>query len=269
MFEKPPTTISEKPKRFPLQKEEFARRKTCALQKTIELVKEEYPEIIGATLFGSLAQGRAHENSDIDTYIFIDTERIPSKYIPNNQQVLHKNYLVRPTSFIHGKLEMGTSMQSNLHHSYEDYIRNVLAGNAHMHRYIGIEERDAFKDTIVMPVSIQSIKQLVKELALPKLIQPKQSVGSFSGVETKRRDNKYPKWLDTIVPMFHLAIGNDIRQYRCTFLEELLKHGEKGEKIWQEVRTQLIMRERGKKGKERPEGTHYPETITDALQAFG
>lgn len=266
MFEKPPSA----PKRFPIQKEIFVEEKLTALRETVEELRDVYGgvpnPIIGATLFGSISQGQAKEYSDIDAWIFVrsnddyDDSPEDKKFITKQKTFLQKSQTVR---------NMYTNSDWNWIHRLEERARWILAKKTGTFRFNDMDSRDAMKDLKVIPLSETIIRQLVKELTDPLPLRPRQPLSGFAGVETKRKDNMYPEWMSTIVPMFHLAIGNDIRKYRRAFLEELLKHGAKGEKIWQEVRTQLIMRERGKKGKERPEGIHYPETITDALQAFG
>lgn len=262
MFEKPPSA----PKRFPLQKESFVEEKLTALRETVEELRGVYGmvpnPIIGATLFGSISQGQAKEHSDIDAWIFV--RAMHDDFSPDHKEAITKQKTFLQTSQTVRSMYWG---DSHWRETLQEKARDILAKKTNSIRFNDMDSRDTMKDLKVVPLSEDIIRHLVKELTDPLLLRPRQHLDGFAGVETKRKDNMYPEWMSTIVPMFHLAIGNDIRKYRRAFLEELLKHGEKGEKIWQEVRSQLIMRERGRK--ERPEGIHYPETITDALQAFG
>ena len=65
---------NESEKRFVLSKEEFSRNRLEALKDGVREIKEEHPEVLSFCMFGSMVKGTAHEGSDIDGYLYIDSE---------------------------------------------------------------------------------------------------------------------------------------------------------------------------------------------------
>src|SRR3989344_4502474 len=72
-------------KRFTIQKDEGVREKVHLLQSVIAEMQKEYPEIVGATLFGSLSSGQASKESDIDAYVFVDYEKAAERLKPRQE----------------------------------------------------------------------------------------------------------------------------------------------------------------------------------------
>jgi len=62
-------------KRFELPKDEQIRERLVSFQNAISSLQESNPEVVGATVYGSMVTGSAKETSDIDGFVFIDAKR--------------------------------------------------------------------------------------------------------------------------------------------------------------------------------------------------
>lgn len=64
-----------KEKRFVLSREEFSEKRFDGFRKVFESLKQAYPEIISAHVFGSMTKGYATPQSDIDIFLFVQDEK--------------------------------------------------------------------------------------------------------------------------------------------------------------------------------------------------
>lgn len=53
---------------------ELSSEKLKSFRDEIELMKQEHPELVGATIYGSHVTGQSKESSDIDAFVFVDTD---------------------------------------------------------------------------------------------------------------------------------------------------------------------------------------------------
>ena len=63
-------------RRFEVSGETFSRERLAAVRETYEQLKTARPDFLGLTLYGSMTNGRAIPESDIDCSVFIDANEV-------------------------------------------------------------------------------------------------------------------------------------------------------------------------------------------------
>lgn len=246
--------IKTSDKRFSLNKEDFARKRMAIIQKKVKEMKEGHPEVLSLCLFGSMVKGKARPESDIDGFLFVETEEADDFAQPTNLKNSEEERLAK-------------SIEKN----YQDELRSGLTGLLHL-----TEEQT--QDLHVMPIN----KQLVDK-GLTKILKAFESEKDYKKAHDEWKKNKPLDYVDEyykqeperphlplpeqrLSAMFHLDVGGGIKKYRDYLLKRLDEMGEDGEKAWQEIIRYTEMMEQDLSF---GTGKKYPGTLKEALKIYG
>lgn len=125
-------------KRFILPKQEFAKERLRAIKEAVEAVQKGRAEVLSLCLFGTMISGKARPDSDIDGYLFIDSELLSKKLGVDEGEILYKEgpkkaFLLTPLARLR-----------------EDKLRRLIEEKAHL-------QAEQLFDVRAMPVSKYTI----------------------------------------------------------------------------------------------------------------
>lgn len=277
-------------KRFRLREDNLAPEKIEAFRTAIETLQKEYPEIRGATMYGSLVRGEGSLESDIDACVFIDLSmatRTIQKNAPeqddfyrtklrpmppsfNSRNALMMNIFENPTE--EENLQLRYYIASKAQAFYEKLIADAI--RTELQRVIkakGIHVDSSYTKSLetepsIMPMSNSGIGAVMDELLKPS----GRKVGTWSqagGTSARGKSRDYfeaTSFARNMGPLFHLEVGGGVREYRTHLLERLQKAGPQGEKLWAEIRDFLSRWETtgGRRS------IHIPNTLNDAIRTY-
>jgi len=259
---------NETSKRFVLSKEDFSKERLTAIKTVVEEIKEKYPEILSLCMFGSMVKGTAHEGSDIDAYLYIDSEKASERRGVTEEQI-------HVTSDRVGEVYL----KKEVAELYILEFRNRLKEMA------DLEDVDV-EHIRSRPISEKIINDEIKSLTdyfndkekvetycdrLDEWEKKKPETGVAIDVLVKHYESR-PEMpssqrfvMPNLGPMFHLEVGGDIRKYRKMFLEKLLELGPLGEKIWA---TTIESTEMMENNLSTDKSKRYPRTLEDAIRVY-
>ena len=286
-----------KPKRFEAnQQGEVGEQLAKAFQSGVDQLCRKLPEIVGGTQFGSLTRGTATDGSDIDGYVFIDIDLLLEE-MPTFTRgdvldyrtggLFEKN---DPSMSITGTFDRNKKLPMYYKKLVHDMLEQQVGSR--VDDYVLGHLRPAgfrISDVGILPMSKIGIKEIVNRLGvlseeerdlLPKVLRlPK--VHLFTSIPDPD-GYRIPAWVYVIAPLFHMAVGGDIRPYRKVFLQALSKledrqHG-LGDTLWGDVVKYLEEWEQKTAGKSAlrnaikrfvdGEGPQYPQTLKEAIRRY-
>lgn len=263
---------NETSKRFVLSKEQFSRERLNAVKEEVDELQRKYPEVLSLCLFGSMVKGTAHEGSDIDGYLYIDSALIAQKEGVPEEEVLEKH-----------STRNETYLKQEIARSYVTELRT------------GIQEKTGLKDEDVKHVRSSPISEKVidngidatldyykkKEAYLAGLdayhatfdhwLRSKPPQGSEVDVllAYEKQKPERPKSPDPVSTnfgsMFHLEVGGGIRPYRKMLLKKLVDLGPAGEQVWADIIRSTEMMENNLST---DKNKRYPRTLADAVKQY-
>lgn len=250
--------ISEKGKRFKLNREEFAKERYSALKKALAEIRKENPEVLSFCMYGSMAKGEAGPSSDIDGYIFVDVEKLQGD---PGKKVVETGLNVGERPDAPKSKKAYAKLTRDLEHFYLCKFKRELRKSA----VLGDKQ---LQDIRVLPISRDIIDMQVDELKR-----------SFENPEKSMR--RTPSWLDenktveveeavvthvgdNLSRMFHLDVGGGIRGYRAYLLKKLSGMGETGERIWHQIIVTTATMEHFSLS-----AAKYPQTLEEAQSIYG
>jgi hypothetical protein len=265
-----------------------ARERLHALRDAITTVQEQYPEVLGATVFGSTVKGRVKLESDIDGFLFVDAGRAAEVDRPlHTEEQRYGTYLQPSTSPYKaaivedmrdqgftdpglfkdfGELAISPAIISD---SIEKLIPKAEAVGAFRERVLSMEP--TLKDAQIQAINdlndlnsanksagMSEVEQLAAEKAfveaLPHSVD--RELLHYSGLAIPRN----------IRGLFHLGINNQqLRTYRSMALNGLAANGQAGEVIWTELTKQVLHFEEGRRGA----SIYFPRTLAEASAIYG
>ena len=256
---------NETDKRFVLSKEAFAQERMQAVKESVDEIKEKHNEVLSFCMFGSMTKGTAHEGSDIDGYLYIDSARVAQKEAMPEEKVL-------------------------------DYIQNDVRNDAYLteeiaKKYIlefrnNIQERTGLKEKDVEHIRSRPISEHVIDKEIETLLTYYAGLERYTLESDTWFDSRPPRGSSvdemlayqkskpvrpeykspTLGNMFHLEIGGGIRKYRKMFIDKLSTLGSSGEKIWTDTIRGTEMLENNFST---DETKHYPRTLAEAIEVYG
>ncbi|KHO47086.1 MAG: hypothetical protein QT00_C0003G0008 [archaeon GW2011_AR5] len=285
-------------KRFTIQKDEGVREKVHLLQSVIAEMQKEYPEIVGATLFGSLSSGQASKESDIDAYVFVDYEKAaerlktpPGTFLDWGGRIRasHDEDIdeVKASTLLKSEhesaywLSVGEAFRSTAEKLYGSNmpadIRSMLENIKVWNQYVDASSRESYFEppSGIQPPKSRPMMSSVKvvPIAFSALDAIMTDVGALPENRPVIRESgltehfKVPAWVRIVGPMFHLGVGNGVRPYRKYFFQKLLDAGKRGEEMWKEIANFVEEWERGSKEKKRSD-FYFPHTLSDAIRTY-
>jgi predicted nucleotidyltransferase len=253
---------NESEKRFVLSTEEFSRERLNAVKNEVVEMQQKYPEVLSLCMYGSMVKGTAHEGSDIDGYLFIDSElaseraglseeEILEKYSYDNQMYLTKDVAEKYST----EFREGLKQKVNLKDEDVEHIRS---------RPISKKVIDDEIETL-----LRYYRELEKhEVDMEKWFDSEPQRGSNIDdlLAYQKSKPKRPEYVaPSLGPMFHLDVGNGIKKYRKLFIEKLNQLGIEGEKIWEDTIRGTEMLENNLS---LDEDKHYPRSLKDATKIY-
>lgn len=264
---------NESDKRFVLSKEEFSKQRLDAVKQEVDALRQKYPEVLSLCLFGSMVKGTAHEGSDIDGYLFIDTSVIAEQEDVAEEQILDE--------------------ETYLGHTYltdEIAKKYVLELRSGIQEKTGLDE-EGVKHIRSMPISEKIIDDQISKTQAYLEIKKQTAIGRdmyYQNIDKWQRNKpprgsaielllaheknkpEFPKYPDPVSTgfgsMFHLDVGGGIRKYRKMFIDKLVQLGPEGEKIWEDTIQSTEMMENNLS---KAEDKHYPRTLAEAVAMYG
>lgn len=232
------------PKRFEVQTDGFVKKRLDAIREGLKEMKEENPNVLGLTLFGSMVKGKAHEDSDVDGYLFLDVDRLAEE---ENELALQENREPRPVTFDIGDTgNLSTYPGEHLYDIYKPLIREKLTHD-------GSLSEEKIRDINIRPVGHDMIDKHL--LSLQQAIESLKNGDSEVRIEPSQN----------LYGLFHLAVGHGLEGYRKYIIEELEQLGQEGEDIW---RTIIRKTEQLEQYMYTDTPIHYPRTLTEARRAY-
>ena len=231
--------------RFLPATESIAHERLNHFRGTVKEFQKKFPEVLGATVFGSMIKGeQAKETSDIDSFIYIDKDKIPKDIGIDNPHDLEQLYL----SKFKNKLNLPEDDFQKYYHDLRtkvlsnDILENSIAD------FIDYEEsHEEYKKMVESTYSFEMLEEEKNKLlkAEPPLAYINQPISG----------------------MFHARVGTGIEKYRQLFLEKINSLSDKNmaEKIWRSVHFNLKTYEQRE---DENKTIKIPETLNEALQVY-
>lgn len=220
--------------RFSLSDEQFSRDRLNTLRDALMLAQSEHPEILALSLFGSMTKGTAKETSDIDAYVFVDSEQVHDGDYELSRQLLDGKDS-------HVAYQLGTDVQN----MYKDCFRKYMFDHSDINK-------DQIEHLFAVPMCYQIIDEQVEELR--KNYQEKSSFN----------------YINHVTDMFHLQMGKGLDKYRSYLIDKLNKlEGSEGDLLWKGIMNEVITVERYR---EKNAGVnfavHYPQSLEEATRIY-
>ena len=219
-----PRFVLESPK----APEGLALERLRALQATILEARQDYPEIAGATVFGSTVKGRVKPKSDIDGFIFIDEDVATAAGRPHRLFMYAGN---QPEVWID---------ETKSDQPYKDLILRGLWNRLRL-------QPDHIDGFTVLPISSAVVQ-----------------VSVVDAVEEKRK-GETDVVNSNIRGLFHFGILNrPLDRFRAQVVNDLRQHGDTGEEVWGELVDDVLLYEKGRKGQD----VYFPRNLDEATRVY-
>lgn len=231
--------------RFLPATESIAHARLDNFRSKIKEFQKEHPEILGATVYGSMIKGdQAKATSDIDAYVYIDEDKIPKDIWIDNTYLLEQLYLKK----FENKLDLP---EGDFGKYYHDMKTKVLSDNIlqnEIENFIDYEkDNEAHKAMLKTTYRFDMLEEEKEALF--------QSAPALAHVSP------------AIAGMFHARVGTGIDKYRHLFLEKInaLPDRNLARKIWESTQFTLNTFEK----REDPTKTiEIPSTLDHALRIY-
>lgn len=226
-------------RRFELPVQDEARARLDTFRTTIKELQKDNPEILGATVYGSMIKGKqARAESDIDAFLYVDTEN--------------------PAS---GEIESDEYRQK--------VLQKLGAEDTENSKYYGDLRVQALSTSIIEKEINDQLDFYKKEEEYKRMIEEKYSYDS-SDEEKELLLKQEPEFRTIqfgIASMFHARVGSGIEKYRKNFLEKIvtLEDTADAQKLWNEVASQIRTYEQRKDPNIKIE---TPDTLREALRIY-
>lgn len=218
-------------KRFVITKEQGARSKLDVFQQALQTARTKHPEIIGATLFGSMTKNTTHEGSDIDTFVFVDLDQIKSTFTPDEYQ--------RAEQWIQEEKQLEPRFVAP---PIEDAIATLRYKPLIVEPLIAVGmQREQMRDVRVRVLSRDFLRQEIEHC----VENTNQRLAWEEAVRLQeKKDGNFYEWLGNnpkpepyfadwkLSAIFHLSLGKDLQGYRKFILDTLKGYGQVGDIIW-------------------------------------
>ncbi len=241
-------------KRFVISPNEFGLKRLDAVQRSIEDIKAQNPEVLSLVVFGSTVKGESHDKSDIDGYIFVN---------PSLSQDQNLHVVEEPTA---------TRLEPEIAGAYTSQLRNRIMDSTGL-------TSDQVAGIKILPISEEIINKQVADLVdtLNKLksynLERERRELEFLASnpnslywEIRPMELKSPSPKPNLYTMFHLEIGGGIRDYRDYLIKRLEQEGDFGEEIWREI---IEITEMMEQNMSYNTNKRYPRNLTEAKEVYG
>lgn len=246
-------------KRFVLSREKFAKERIQGVREVVDEIKQQYPEALSFTMFGSMVKGTARPESDIDGYLFIGVDEAKQQ---------KKQFDLIESGKKEDVVSITTLFDEQTQNEYQQMVRSALKDK------LGLSDEQV-KHVRVLPISNDMIDKRVDEM-----LEWCKEMEVFEGRREEEKRMNTDEWLNrpanpmpilvkpgnNVDSMFHLDVGGGIVRYREYLLQRLQQEGSRGERIWREV---IEGAEAMEQDLHYDTKMKYPRTIEAALQTYG
>lgn len=255
-------------KRFVLSKEDFSKERIIAVKQEVEEMKKKYPEVLSLCMFGSMVKGTAHEGSDIDAYLYIDSAKAAERKGVTEEEILETHerldgvYLTREVAKLYIlEFRNGLKEKADLEDKDVEHIRSRPISEKIIN--------DEIKSLIDYYKEKEKVNTFHERLAEWEKKKPEVGVSIDELLVYQKSRPEMPRSPSLIMPdlgsMFHLEVGGGIRKYRKMFLDRLVELGPVGEKIWTNTIESTEIMENNLSTNE---SKRYPRTLMDAIRVY-
>jgi predicted nucleotidyltransferase len=210
---------------------------------------KDHPEIIGATVYGSQVKGTARPDSDVDTFLFVDEEKIGL-----------------PLESGKGVDDRESDIATHIDTTISRPFKSLWAKSS------GLNEED-MKD-----VRFRILSQSRIDHDLQTMESYLEKMDKFNKNEGDRPSLDQRPIAPAVGRLFQLQLGRGLDTYRAYVLKSLEKKGELGDKIWETFFYQDILAEESGKltrGTSDPvvefhnkRKDLYPHSVSEAMQYY-
>ena len=263
-------------KRFILSREDFAKERVSGLQRAVETIRRERPEVLSLALFGSLTKGTTKLESDIDMAVYVDADLLRDVHPDLGDDLfLDKKYDFN--AIRNGRLQAVTfrwkDLRSDLSDEYERYVNEkILAAIPGL-------RKEQLKDVYIQPVSEKIVDGILEEIK--ESYQKYPNGIASSNIQLGGRQVWEGDWAKDQTPnsrvepnqllfgLFFLDAGGGLREYRKQIIDRLWLWGELGEQIWKDLISKTEMWEQRVDFDSLPTAKRYPRTLKAAHALYG
>lgn len=206
----------------------------------IERVREKNPGIVGTVVYGSHVVGKSRENSDIDSYIFVDenevglSETLGKRIKPDESDANWK------------------TVDDDLGEKVRKQVREEFG--------LTLEETKDIRFRLLSKERIDN--------ELDSLIEWKMSWMKYKAEGGERPSFDSPP--ENFRLLFHMQLGNGLNKYRAYVLKKLQGAGDVCEEVWNGAISMVGFMERGKVSKDVQEKDFvFPGSLDEAIKVFG
>jgi predicted nucleotidyltransferase/uncharacterized protein YbaR (Trm112 family) len=245
----PPQKIE---KRFLPATNDQAKERLNLFRNEVKNFQKNHPEFLGATLYGSMIKGdQAKKSSDIDTFLYIDAEKLPEQKKNDDYQSLEREYRSEFLNDLH--------VSPNEAKKYYSDLRTKILSN-------DILEKD-------LNERIEYDRQYKEYIKTKDDLFNEEYLNAAPDVQEKLRDQvtamdpEFKSINFSIAGMFHARIGDGIQKYRRLFLEKLvaIPDQELSQDIWEDIYIHLYTMETRSDFSIKIE---IPRMLNDALRLY-
>lgn len=251
---------NETDKRYVLSREQFSVDRIKAVKDQVMEMKSKHPEFLSMCMFGSMVKGTAHDKSDIDGVIFVDSEVIAREKGVSEEELVQYNDK--------GLIELSVDIARE----YALEMRN------------GIKEKTGLSDEYVADIKTFPISEGVINRDISKSISyyeakdkyeidndnwnrtaPERGSSADELIQHQKSKPIRPEYAKTdLGQMFNLDVGGGIKKYRTLLINKLQGLGVQGERIWTDLIETAEFYENGTGSTQR-----YPRTLEGAVKLYG
>ena len=261
--------FSEMPKRFNLSPEDFAQARIDAVKGTMKQMKEKFPEVLAASLFGSLVKGKVTPESDTDIIVFVDPELI----IQDNSQNPKTDYY----RYDFHSVEQGVKTESAYHYLKfrKDIEEKYKIAFTSMFKARLSEAEEV--DVIFSPMNVSIVTKMINDIIVSYKLHPDgvpEEKIFLAYSEKKEKDTMVdePVRLEPnqeLYMLFHLEAGGNLQPYRQAIIEALVAAGDVGEKIWSKlIASAEQWEEKLQSPDQLPSSHRFPRTLKEAQTLY-
>lgn len=250
----------ERTHRFEVSRDPALREKIHIYRDGLRALQAEYPEVVGATVFGSSVKALATDESDVDSILFVDpakaAERSPSI------QVTHE---------LREDKKGAKSIESHFEDDIEALYGAELSLIVNQPPHSG--ERSIVEHALALPMSeeiinvqLEAYLKFIGEQIPYEYSQMMNRVEEGKG-EKSADDSKPPTavWIGANIDgLFHLQVGHGLDKYR-RYLIKQLRNNKYGEPAWRGI---MRCVENGEEWQPWS-GQRFPRMLCEAEKVYG
>jgi len=246
--------------RINIPKDSIAYTRLIETQSVVKELKQEYPEILSLCVYGSNIKGFATQQSDIDGWMFVDS------------QLLARDIDIEESTLLEKKKETNRYTKCKKEEIYFceeiEYFYDLLIQSE-------IKERLNLCEIQVQHLRTRPLRKKIIDYNLEyykRWVNRETLYRKGEKNINRLRDyiGKPPIYsgcLNTgyLPYIFHMAIGQGVEHYRSYLVKELTKMGERGDIIWSEIIEGVEVMENRFMLKT---NIKYPRTLSEAKEIY-